>query len=674
MSGSGTVLLVDDDPGTVGDRLTARGFDVEVVETLDGALTTLNGGYGCVVCGGLEGHTVAEIVTRFGRASVPVVFVYDDEEAATTALDAGAVATIPRRDADGEWGSHLAATVDSVRRRESETGDGEALLSEALDELQDIIFLVSVDGTFLRWNEKLAERTGYDDAEIEGMSPTDFFEGEDVSRIENAIGRVVMNGRATEVADIVTKDGRSIPHQFTGALVEAGDTQAIVGSARDVRERQERERELTAQAERLEAVNHVNAVIRDVTGALVGARTRSEIVETVPRHLTAENTYRFAWIGSYDADSGRVEPAAWAGEGEGYLQERPGDDELDDGAVTALTAVREGEVVFAQDIAEAPEAEGWGEVALAYGHRAAAAIPVVYDGATYGCLCLYADRPDAFGPLEREVLAELGEIIGHAVHAAETRRALTADTVTELQFRLVDEASFLVQAAKYADAELELVGSVSQPSGAIVQLFAVTGIDPEDVRGFAEAAPMPAAVVTERENECVAEVTVESPSIAHVLAEFGGTVTSISVADEVRIRAEVPPGADLNAVLEAVRDVYDVQLLSQREVEREDRPDVDFRSDVERHLTERQLEVLETAFQAGFFDWPREQTGKEVAELLDVSPPTFHQHLRVGERKLLEVLFESDPDDGAAATAVEGDLDGIDPDPEPGTGERTGEE
>ncbi|MFC6756308.1 helix-turn-helix domain-containing protein [Halomicroarcula sp. GCM10025894] len=43
----------------------------------------------------------------------------------------------------------------------------------------------------------------------------------------------------------------------------------------------------------------------------------------------------------------------------------------------------------------------------------------------------------------------------------------------------------------------------------------------------------------------------------------------------------------------------------------------------------------------GFFDWPRDVSGEELAESMGICPSTFHQHLRAGERKLLEAIFET---------------------------------
>jgi len=45
-------------------------------------------------------------------------------------------------------------------------------------------------------------------------------------------------------------------------------------------------------------------------------------------------------------------------------------------------------------------------------------------------------------------------------------------------------------------------------------------------------------------------------------------------------------------------------------------------------LTERKRTALETAIYAEFFEWPREMSGKEVAESIGIAPPTCNQHLR----------------------------------------------
>jgi predicted DNA binding protein len=53
-------------------------------------------------------------------------------------------------------------------------------------------------------------------------------------------------------------------------------------------------------------------------------------------------------------------------------------------------------------------------------------------------------------------------------------------------------------------------------------------------------------------------------------------------------------------------------------------------------LTTRQLEVLATAHEMGYFERPRRANATEVADVLDITPSTFSEHLAAAESKLIE--------------------------------------
>jgi predicted DNA binding protein len=57
-------------------------------------------------------------------------------------------------------------------------------------------------------------------------------------------------------------------------------------------------------------------------------------------------------------------------------------------------------------------------------------------------------------------------------------------------------------------------------------------------------------------------------------------------------------------------------------------------------LTERQQEVLETAFEMGYFEVPRETTTEAVADELDIDPSTAREHLQRAQRNLLATFME----------------------------------
>lgn len=56
-------------------------------------------------------------------------------------------------------------------------------------------------------------------------------------------------------------------------------------------------------------------------------------------------------------------------------------------------------------------------------------------------------------------------------------------------------------------------------------------------------------------------------------------------------------------------------------------------------VTERQRDVLETAYEMGYFEVPREVSVADVAADLGLDPSTVSEHLRRGERNLLSELL-----------------------------------
>lgn len=57
-------------------------------------------------------------------------------------------------------------------------------------------------------------------------------------------------------------------------------------------------------------------------------------------------------------------------------------------------------------------------------------------------------------------------------------------------------------------------------------------------------------------------------------------------------------------------------------------------------LTARQLEVLETAHEMGYFERPRRANATAVADALDIDQSTFSEHLAVAQSKLFADLLE----------------------------------
>ncbi|MGQ4557175.1 PAS domain-containing protein [Halobellus sp. GM3] len=406
--------------------------------------------------------------------------------------------------------------------------------------------------------------------------------------------------------------------------------------------RHEDERALRRQREQLAALNNLNAVVQEITEAVINRPTREEIESTVCNYLAGSGSYRFAWISDVDVTTQTVDVRAEAGV-EGILDDVvisvDPDDERSTGPISR--AFRTGEMQVSHRSDGDLGAEPWHEWADGSDVWSAAAVPIVHEGTIYGVLNLYADRPDAFEGQQRSVIERLGEVVGHAIAATERKRALMSDEVVELDFRIRDVFGPL-------DGVEGTTGTIAfehiVPLGD-EEFLAYGTVTPDAVAGLralSEAMPHgDGVVVRENGDEAKFELRLSEPPVLSAAASLGASVERAVIEDgDYCMTFHLSPSADVRRLIDAVRETYPTaRLLKRQQISRAlDAPDRG-RPDATADLTDRQRTALEVAYHAGFFEWPRSATGEDVAEAMGISSPTFHQHLRKAERKVLESVL-----------------------------------
>jgi PAS domain S-box-containing protein len=142
--------------------------------------------------------------------------------------------------------------ITEQKEREQELESERRFIQQAIDSLNDLFYVLDKDGSIRQWNDSVSEVTGYKESEIESMRAVEFFPTEDREPIAKAIERTLKEGKATMEADVLTADGKRIPHELTGARLtdEDGNTTGMVGLGRDITERKEREQRLRHERER----------------------------------------------------------------------------------------------------------------------------------------------------------------------------------------------------------------------------------------------------------------------------------------------------------------------------------------------------------------------------------------------------------------------------------------
>ncbi|WP_331232639.1 bacterio-opsin activator domain-containing protein [Natronorarus salvus] len=432
---------------------------------------------------------------------------------------------------------------------------------------------------------------------------------------------------------------------------ETGVTEYFI----DITERKRYEQQLEYQRDQLAAINHLNRVIQEITHAAIDASSREEIERQVCDRLVETDSYVFAWIGEVERASDEVRPNCMAGDETSYLEESRLSIDRDDphGRGPTGTAVRTRQPQFQHDIETDPTYEPWREQAMERGFDASAAIPILHNDVLYGVLNIYTARTNAFSKQERDSVAHLGAVIGHAVHAAEQRKALVSDSVIELEFRneeiarrLTKEATPDTRGEDDTETLLSVERTVPIDDGRLFQFMTVFGLSEEQFTDSITRFPAVEDVAllddgVDRGRGLLFRLTVVGPSLTETITAHGGRIRSVqTTVDETRVVADLPPATNPREVLDAVNDVYpETELVAQRSKVREARTALEITSELTDRLTNKQRAAVETAFFAGYFEWPRTVTGEEVAEMLGITGPTFNRHLRTAERTLLAMLF-----------------------------------
>ncbi|MEF8878367.1 MAG: bacterio-opsin activator domain-containing protein, partial [Haloarculaceae archaeon] len=431
------------------------------------------------------------------------------------------------------------------------------------------------------------------------------------------------------------------------AQILAATLQAALGHVQGQRELEAAESELEAHRERADRLERLNTVIREIEQATVEESSREAIERAVCEHLTTVEPYRAAWIAEPNVAEDSLVTRASDSDGSGGVDTEALAVDLDGDGVgdhPSATAFETGEVRSVRGLATSTAHGEWRKPALRAGYQSLLAVPLAGEGAVHGVLTIAADDPAAFDERTEEILGELGRSVGHAVSVLERRAALESDTTTELEFEVEDDALSVVWLAEETGAEVTLERTVRRPEGEFGAFYTVEGADPDRVLARAESAPgtEDAHVVSEDEAEdaCLVEVRTSS-WFGTTFTGYGAVVrTARAEPGDGRLVVEAPQAADVRALVESFRERYpETELVAQRTRERAVQTLLELQDLLAEQLTPRQLEALETAYSAGYFDWPRESSGEEIAELLGVTQPTFNKHLRSAERKAFSMLL-----------------------------------
>ncbi|WP_243645172.1 ATP-binding protein [Natrarchaeobius chitinivorans] len=171
---------------------------------------------------------------------------------------------------------------------------------DVLNAIRDVFYVLETDGTLHRWNDSLCEVTGYEDSEITSMHALEFFGENDHDPIAEAIEEGFETGSVQVEAELLTKDGASIPYEFAASTLTDPDGETVLaGIGRDVTERMDRERELTKRA-------HQQQVVADLGQTALETDDLDELMLETARRVTDTLDTDYCKVLELDEGSGEL--------------------------------------------------------------------------------------------------------------------------------------------------------------------------------------------------------------------------------------------------------------------------------------------------------------------------------------------------------------------------------
>ncbi len=518
----------------------------------------------------------------------------------------------------------------------SREGDDAAVAAfrQAVEHSGHSIYVTDRDGVIEYVNPQFEVVTGYSANEAIGRTPRILKSGTHDEAFYEALWDTITAGEVWEGSLVNQRnDGEQYRvHQTIAPIEVDGTIERFVAVNTDF-PTADGWGDDTSDLARLDAVlDRLHAVRTDVTAA----STRSELERLACERLVEGDAYQFACFASAAGETLHVRTSAGI------------DEAVASGFVTpdgpAGTAVRTGEVQTAADASADAAFDEWASLTDER-RQSTAVVPVVDGETTYGVLLVGADGV-AYDRHERALLADLGQRLGGALTVVEQRTLLLADSVVELAVETTAPDAFFVEASAEHGCELTLDGLVPGGDDSLVYFVTLSGASANDVLGWMDAhdAVTDARLIRDYGDETLIEVVLTGPDPSKTLVRRGGTVTELTATDgTVRVVAEVSPERDVGGLIDVLTTIFPAtELVTKRERERLPETTTAFRSSLREELTEKQAAVLEAAYHAGYFEWPRGSTAEELADAIGITSPTLHNHLRRAEQKLLTTFFEDD--------------------------------
>ena len=437
-------------------------------------------------------------------------------------------------------------------------------------------------------------------------------------------------GREAVLA-VCTKECTDENKDFITAI--ANQTQTAITRIQQAQSIQNLSGNITEVSQRADRYQQVWEVFIHVARSIIKARTRDGVEAAI---LSFGNKLTdYTHVGRYNPIEDRLDITSVSSEG-GPAKLYSRDKRFP--AVTAAAEVTT-ELVDGTDTQEHSE---WLRQLLYFGYRSSLAVPLANNDTVYGvCEFVSTSVEDIDQPLI-QTAETLGLLAGSKIASMEAsdssnreiRFTVECYGCSPLFPGLPSESTFIFDVFTLSKEQIAFLRGE------------VTGLSSESVRTYLSQVPNIEIESIEQLDTGICEVSLRI--IGSKESELRRLFDSVAGQQVNMAKIRCQPDVDVfdlrtvnnKSVAETrsqLESLYDSCSLRRKESVRQDK----IRTDADTsNLTQRQKEILEIAVQQGYYASPRDTSGAELAEQLDISSSTLHQHLRVIEHKVMHSFFQ----------------------------------
>jgi PAS domain S-box-containing protein len=279
---------------------------------------------------------------------------------------------------------------------------------------------LSLDGHWLRANDKLCDITGYTREELLTHTFADLLHPEDKAaedlqfqrladgQVDNWLRELRFERRSGETVWVTA--AMSVIRQPTGGRGY------LIAAIDDISERK------TAES-RLHRLNRLYAVSSSINEAIIRIRDPQKLYEAACQIAVEEGLLQLAWVGLIDEETRTLKPVCSCGNDHGYTAGlNISIDDVPAGRGTGGRAVRTGTYAYSNDLEHDPLMAPWRRESLARGLRSIASFPLKIEGRVIGVIAVLAGQPNFFTTDELQLLDALAANLSFAIELAQKER------------------------------------------------------------------------------------------------------------------------------------------------------------------------------------------------------------------------------------------------------------